>query len=82
MKKTDKLEVLFFKTDKGENMRIVKAKVVDSTHLELCQPILFQSGEYVNISIPEGEEGHLWREASGKHFFNSYSDEDSVYDKI
>lgn len=34
-------------------MRIVKAKVLDSTHLELCQPIFFQTGEYVNISIPE-----------------------------
>ncbi len=39
--------------NKGENMRIVKAKVLDSTHLELCQPVFFQTGEYVNISIPE-----------------------------
>ncbi len=42
-------------------MRTVKAKVLDSTHLELCQPIFSQSGEYVNISIPEEDEDHLWR---------------------
>ncbi len=63
-------------------MRTVKAKVLDSTHLELCQPIFSQSGEYVNISIPEEDEDHLWCEASRKHFFDSYSDGDSVYDKI
>ena len=63
-------------------MRVVKAKVLDLTHLELGQPVSLKSGEYVSISITEDEEENLWQDASKKHFFDSYSEADSIYDQV
>lgn len=64
-------------------MKIVKAKILDSTHLELSQPISAQPGQFIQISIPdEGEEDSLWREAAKKHFLEAYDAEDAIYDEL
>ena len=64
-------------------MTIIQAKILDSTHLELSQPILSKKGKAILISIPdENEEDLLWREASSKHFLEAYDDQDAIYDQI
>jgi hypothetical protein len=66
-----------------EVMKIIEAKILDTTHLELTQPISAERGEYIRISIPdEREEEQLWQEASKRHFLEAYSDEDAIYDKL
>ena len=64
-------------------MKIIKAKILDPTHLELSQPIPVQPGEFIQISIPdEGEEEPLWREAAMKRFFEAYDHGDAIYDEL
>lgn len=64
-------------------MKIVIAKVLDLTHLELSQPIPVQLGESIQIAIPdEGEEERLWREAAKRHFLEAYDDTDDIYDEL
>jgi hypothetical protein len=64
-------------------MKIIKAKILDSTHLELNQPISAQPGDYIVISIPEEmEEDEEWREAARKHFLEAYDDQDAIYDQL
>ena len=64
-------------------MTIIQAKILDSTHLELSQPILSKKGKAILISIPdENEEDLAWREASKTHFLNAYSDQDAIYDQL
>ena len=51
-------------------MRIITAKILDPTHLELSQPIPAQPGEHIHISIPDEDNEdrpgwppkipHLW----------------------
>jgi hypothetical protein len=42
-------------------MKIIEAKILDTTHLELTQPISAERGKYIRISIPdEREEEYLW----------------------
>ena len=40
-------------------MKIITAKVLDQTHLELSQPIIIKPGKLIQISIPD--EGIQWR---------------------
>lgn len=61
-------------------MKIIKAKILDPTHLELSQPIPVQPGEYIHISIPE--EGEAWREAAKQHFLQAYDEQDALYDVL
>jgi hypothetical protein len=64
-------------------MKIIAAKVLDPTHLELSQPIPVQPGESIQISIPDdSEEERLWREAAKKHFLEAYDDTDDIYDDL
>ncbi len=64
-------------------MKTITAKILDPTHLELSQPVPVQPGEVIRISIPdENEEDRLWQEAGKKRFFDAYSDEDALYDKL
>jgi len=64
-------------------MKVISAKIIDRTHLELSQPIPAKPGESILISIPdEGEEERLWKEAAKKHFFDAYADEDAMYNKL
>jgi len=64
-------------------MIVIQAKILDSTHLELRQPILAKQGKDILISIPdESEEDHLWQDVSKKHFLEAYSDQDAIYDQL
>ncbi len=64
-------------------MQIIKAKILDSTHLELSRPISAQPGDSIVISIPNGEEeDQVWLEASKKHFLETYDDQDAIYDEL
>jgi len=64
-------------------MIVIQAKILDSTHLELRQPILAKKGKDILISIPdESEEEHLWQDVSKKHFLEAYSDQDAIYDQL
>ena len=61
-------------------MKIITAKILDPTHLELSQPISAQPGEFIHISIPDkNEEDRLWRKEAKKHFLEAYGDEDAIY---
>jgi len=67
----------------GKVMKIITAKILDPTHLELNQPISFQTGKFIQISIPDEKEvDGLWQEAAKKHFLEAYDDEDAIYDKL
>ncbi|MEW6608523.1 MAG: hypothetical protein AB1414_13940 [bacterium] len=64
-------------------MQIIEAKILDSTHLELRQPISLYRREYIQVSIPdEREESRLWQEATRKHFLEAYDDQDAIYDEL
>ena len=64
-------------------MRIIEAKILDPTHLELKQPISARRGEYIQVSIPdEREEDRLWQEAARKHFLEIYDEQDGIYDQL
>jgi len=66
-----------------EMVKVITAKVLDQTHLELRQPIAIKPGKLIQISIPdEGEEDRLWREAAKKHFLEAYDDGDAIYDEL
>jgi hypothetical protein len=64
-------------------MKIIQAKILDATHLELSQPIAAQPGEMIVISIPDQqEEEDVWRAAAQKHFLEAYDDQDAIYDEL
>jgi len=64
-------------------MKVITAKILDSTHLELSQPILAPEGKFIRITISEdGEDDRLWREAAKEHLLDAYETEDAIYDKI
>lgn len=44
-------------------MKVITAKIVHATHLELSQPIAVPPGAMIQISIPdEGEDDQTWRQ--------------------
>jgi hypothetical protein len=64
-------------------MRIIVAKVLDQTHLELSQPIAAKPGKLIQLSIPdEGEDERLWRETAKKHFLEAYDAGDDIYNEL
>lgn len=64
-------------------MRIIIAKILDPTHLELSQPIPAQPGEHIHISIPdEDNEDRLWRDIAKRRLFEAYAAEDAIYDEL
>ncbi len=66
-------------------MKVITAKILDATHLELTQPIPFptRDGSTIQISIPDlGEEEQVWLEATTKHFAEAYDEQDAIYDKL
>jgi len=64
-------------------MKVIVAKILDPTHLELSQPIQVPQGKLIHISIPDdGEDDSLWREAAKEHFLKAYDAEDAIYDNI
>ncbi len=65
-------------------MRVISAKILDATHLELSQPLDAPPGNVIQISLASEEDDELdvWRAASKKHVLDAYADEDAVYDKL
>jgi len=64
-------------------MKVITAKILDATHLELSQQIAAQPGKLIQISIPDGkEEGKLWQELAITHFQKAYAAEDAIYDEL
>jgi hypothetical protein len=65
-------------------MRVISAKILDSTHLELSQPLDASPGDVIQISLPteDDDEMAVWREAAKQHMLNAYADEDAVYDEL
>lgn len=63
-------------------MKLIKAKILDETHLELSQPIAAQPGDEIVISIPDEQEEDAWREAAREHFMGAYDDQDAIYDEL
>lgn len=63
--------------------KIIKATVIDETHLELSQPIPAHRGTCIQILIAnDREEDHFWQEASKKHMLTAYDEEDAIYDQL
>ncbi len=49
-------------------MKVISAKILDATHLELSQPIAIPPGATIEISIlDEGEDASVWRDAARDH---------------
>jgi hypothetical protein len=69
-------------------MTEITAKILDSTHLELSQPIFSPKGNIISIFIPDvvedyvEEEDNLWMETSKNHFLDAYDEGDAIYDKL
>jgi hypothetical protein len=65
-------------------MRVISAKILDATHLELSQPLDASPGDMVEISLLSGpdEDMELWRDAAKQHLLDAYADEDAVYDEL
>jgi hypothetical protein len=65
-------------------MRVISAKILDSTHLELSQPLDAAPGEVIDISVPSKTDDEIaaWREAAKRHLLDAYADEDAVYDEL
>jgi hypothetical protein len=64
-------------------MRLISAKIIDNTHLELSEPIVAEPGATIEISIPENDdEMRDWRELARRNALSAYADEDSVYDEL
>ena len=65
-------------------MRVITAKILDATHLELSQPLEASPGDVIQISLPSesDDEMALWRDAAKQHLLESYADEDAIYDEL
>ena len=63
-------------------MKIISARVLDPTHLELSQPIQAKEGDMIEISIPVDEENHLWKAAATQGFLSAYDSAEAIYDRL
>ncbi|MCP3994406.1 MAG: hypothetical protein GY722_04975 [bacterium] len=64
-------------------MKTLSAKVVDSTHLELAEPISSTAGERLEIVIPAMDtEDADWHQAARDSFLDAYDDQDAIYDEL
>lgn len=65
-------------------MRVISAKILDPTHLELSQPLDATPGDVIQISLPfkTDDEMATWREMAKQHLLYAYADEDAVYDEL
>lgn len=63
-------------------MKIISAKVLDPTHLELSQPIAAKKGDLIEISIPIDEDKQLWKAAAEQRFLSAYDPADAMYDSL
>jgi hypothetical protein len=65
-------------------MRIISAKILDPTHLELSQPLDATPGDVIQISLASETDSEMapWREAAAQHLLDAYAEEDAVYDEL
>ena len=63
-------------------MKIISAKVLDPTHLELSQPIAAKEGDLIEISIPIDEDEQHWKAAAEQKFLSAYDPADAIYDRL
>lgn len=64
-------------------MKLINAKILDSTHLELSKPISLKPGINIEISVPdENDDDKVWKKSAKNHFLESYDEEDSIYDNL
>ncbi len=63
-------------------MKIISAKVLDPTHLELSQPIAAKEGDLIEISNPIDEDEQLWKAAAEQKFLSAYDPADTIYDSL
>jgi hypothetical protein len=63
-------------------VKIITAKVLDPTHLELSQPIPAKEGDLIEISIPTDEDDQLWKAAAERNFLLAYDPADAIYDNL
>ena len=63
-------------------MKIISAKVLDPTHLELSQPIAAKEGDLIEISIPIDEDEQLLKAAAEQKFLSAYDPADAIYDRL
>ncbi len=63
-------------------MKVITAKVLDPTHLELSQPIPAKAGDLIEISIPFDEDERFWRAAAERKFLSAYDPADAIYDSL
>ena len=61
--------------------KVITAKILDPTHLELSQAISAKTGELIQISISvEDASDPIWEEAATARFLDAYCDQDAIYD--
>ncbi|MGR3293523.1 MAG: hypothetical protein ACUZ9M_05830 [Candidatus Scalindua sp.] len=64
-------------------MKVIEAKIIDQTHLELSQPISAKIGDSIKIIInDEAEDESLWHKAAKEQLFDAYDEKDSIYDNL
>ncbi len=64
-------------------MKVITARILDATHLELSVPIPAQPGKLIQISIAdEDEDEDSWREAAKSRLLAAYDDGDAIYDEL
>lgn len=63
-------------------MKTIEAKILDSTHLELSEPVEAAVGDRIRITIPEDGADVVWRQATTLRFLDAYAEEDSIYDDL
>lgn len=63
-------------------MKVITAKVLDPTHLELSQPIPAKAGDLIEISIPVDEDDRFWKAAAEEKFLSAYDPADAIYDRL
>ena len=65
-------------------VRVISAKILDATHLELSQPLEASPGEVIQISLPSetNAETAPWRDAAKRRLLDAYADEDAAYDVV
>ena len=70
-----------WRDDKEQKIKIIKAKILDATHLELSQPVLDNPGGDIVIAVPDkDEEERDWFHLSKERFLAAYDDVDKIYD--
>jgi len=62
-------------------MKVIKAKIIDSKHLELEEPLSGKIGQVIEVVLAENKD-NSWKDKAKNHFFKMYSEEDSIYDEV